>query len=264
FKAQEMIPSGTTTPIQNITEMGVLGSDRVPNWQVQIDRFWIDYATDGHIKQFYSDIAIVDDGREAKRKTIYVNEPIKYKGVTLYQADWDISGLKVRINNSPQLQLPTVPVQPEGGAKIWGTFVPTKPDMSQGITVLIPDLQGTVLVYDVDGSLAGSVRQGNSMEIAGVRFYVDELIGSTGLQIKSDPGIPFVYSGFGLLMLGVMMSYVSHSQIWALETDEGLYVGGKTNRALVAFEREFCDLLDRLTPVPPAANSSPSEDYALS
>lgn len=265
FKAQEMIPSGTTTPIQNITEMGILGGDRVPDWQVQIDRFWIDYATDGHIKQFYSDIAIVDEGREAKRKTIYVNEPIKYKGVTLYQADWDISGLKVRINNSPQLQLPTVPVQPEGGAKIWGTFVPTKPDMSQGVTVLIPDLQGTVLVYDVDGSLAGSVRQGNGIEIAGVTLYVDELIGSTGLQIKSDPGIPFVYAGFGLLMLGVMMSYVSHSQIWALETADGLYVGGKTNRALVAFEREFCDLLDRFASAsshPP--NPGSEENFALS
>lgn len=265
FRAQEMIPSGTLAPIQNITEAGVLGGDRFPNWRIQVDRFWIDYATDGHVKQFYSDIAIVDNGREAKRKTIHVNEPIKYKGVTLYQADWDVSSLKVRINNSPQLQLPTVPIQSEGGSKLWGTFVPTKPDMSQGVTILIPDLQGTVLVYDVDGELAGSVRRGNSMDIAGVTLYVDDLIGSTGLQIKSDPGIPFVYAGFGLLMVGVMMSYVSHSQIWALETEAGLYVGGKTNRALVAFEREFFDILDRaIAPDTPQEDSAPQEDFALS
>ncbi|MEM6446435.1 MAG: cytochrome c biogenesis protein [Cyanobacteria bacterium P01_D01_bin.123] len=265
FQAQELIPSGAIAPIQNITEAGMFGSNRFPNWQIQVDRFWIDYATDGHVKQFYSDIAIVDEGRETKRKTIFVNEPIKYKGVTLYQADWDVSSLKVRINNSPQLQLPTVPVRPEGGSKLWGTFVPTKPDMSEGVTVLIPDLQGTVLVYEVDGSLAGSVRQGNSINVAGVALYIDELVGSTGLQIKSDPGIPFVYAGFGLLMLGVMMSYVSHSQIWALETDAGLYVGGKTNRALVAFEREFCDILDRVSTSSTIRDTSlTEEELALS
>ncbi len=40
-------------------------------------------------------------------------------------------------------------------------------------------------------------------------------------------------------MLGVVMSYVSHSQIWALATDAGLHIGGKTNRAIVTFAREF-------------------------
>jgi cytochrome c biogenesis protein len=76
-------------------------------------------------------------------------------------------------------------------------------------------------------------------------LYLDEVIGATGLQIKSDPGIPWVYLGFGLLMVGVVMSYFSHSQIWALQTESGLYLGGKTNRALVTFEREFCRLVEQ-------------------
>jgi cytochrome c biogenesis protein len=66
------------------------------------------------------------------------------------------------------------------------------------------------------------------------------------LQIKADPGIPIVYTGFGLLMLSVLMSYLSHSQIWALETDGKLYVGGRTNRAQVTFEREVVEILDKL------------------
>jgi cytochrome c biogenesis protein len=76
---------------------------------------------------------------------------------------------------------------------------------------------------------------------------VKDVIGSTGLQIKSDPGIPIVYTGFGLLMLGVIMSYVSHSQIWALQKGDRFYVGGRTNRAQVAFEREVIAILDRLS-----------------
>ena len=47
-------------------------------------------------------------------------------------------------------------------------------------------------------------------------------------------------------MLGVIMSYVSHSQIWALQKDGRFYVGGRTNRAQVAFEREVIEILDQL------------------
>jgi cytochrome c biogenesis protein len=80
-------------------------------------------------------------------------------------------------------------------------------------------------------------------EVNGVTLALVEVLGSTGLQIKADPGVPLVYAGFGLLMVGVMMSYISHSQVWAL-TDQGkLYLGGRTNRAQVAFEREILELL---------------------
>ncbi|NJL98542.1 MAG: hypothetical protein HC924_06835 [Synechococcaceae cyanobacterium SM2_3_2] len=211
---------------------------RPPQWQIKVNRFWIDYSTEGRIRQFYSDLSIVDQGEETLRKTIFVNQPLSYKGVTLYQADWAIDAVKVRVNNSPQFYIPVVKMK--DNSQLWGAFVPTKPDMSAGLTMIIPDLQGTVVLYDEAGQLIAPVRAGMSLAVSdALTIYVDEVVGSTGLQIKRDPGIPLVYLGFGLLMLGVMMSYVSHSQIWALQTEDGLYIGGKTNRALVTFERDF-------------------------
>ncbi len=133
------------------------------------------------------------------------------------------------------------------GPRFWGTWLPTKPDMSEGVTLLARDLQGTVLVYGQDGQLISTVRQGMTTNVNGVTLALVDVIGSTGLQIKADPGIPLVYAGFGLLMVGVIMSYVSHSQIWALEHEGTLYVGGRTNRAQVAFERELLSVLDELT-----------------
>ena len=47
-------------------------------------------------------------------------------------------------------------------------------------------------------------------------------------------------------MLGVVMSYFSHSQIWALETDRKFYFGGKTNRAQVSFERDMIAVIEQL------------------
>jgi cytochrome c biogenesis protein len=119
--------------------------------------------------------------------------------------------------------------------------------MSEGASLLARDLQGTLLVYDATGKLVSTVRPGMATQVNGITLKVKDVIGSTGLQIKSDPGIPIVYTGFGLLMLGVIMSYVSHSQIWALQKGDRFYVGGRTNRAQVAFEREVIAILDRLS-----------------
>jgi cytochrome c biogenesis protein len=262
FVAQEMVPSGDTFQIKNIIEAGSWALPQVPkDWSVRVNRFWIDYTPEGRIDQFYSDLSVLDkQEQEVDRQTIHVNQPLRYRGVTLYQTDWGIAGIRVRLNNSPVLQLPMASLNTGGKGRIWGTWIPTKPDLSEGVALIAKDLQGTLLLYDPKGQLINTIRAGMSAPVNGVRLSIDEVIGSTGLQIKADPGIPFVYAGFGLLMLGVVMSYFSHSQIWALQ--EGVsaashkeirfYVGGRTNRAQVAFERELLEILDRV--------SHPSQD----
>ncbi|MCL2933206.1 MAG: cytochrome c biogenesis protein [Trichodesmium sp. MAG_R03] len=248
FVGQEIVPSGETFQVKNIVDAGIFAESQIPrNWSVRVNRFWIDYTPEGTINQFYSDLSILDKSREeVDRKTIFVNQPMRYHGVTMYQADWAIAAVKVRINKSPIFRLPMVKLNTVGEGRIWGTWVPTKPDLSEGISLLAKDLQGTVLIYDVTGKLVASVREGMSTEVNGVTLFVDKIIGSTGLQIKADPGIPIVYLGFGLLMLSVLMSYVSHSQIWAWQQKEQLYIAGKTNRASVGFEREMLKILEIL------------------
>jgi cytochrome c biogenesis protein len=249
FVAQEMVPSGETFQIQNITEAGMWSKPQMPkDWSVKVNRFWIDYTPSGAIDQFYSDLSVLDrSGKEVDRQTIHVNKPLRYRGVTLYQANWDIAAVKFTLNQSPVLQLPVSKLQARSnGSQVWGTWIPTKPDLSAGVTLITPDLQGTFLIYDEKGQLLASVRTNGSTEVNGVTLTIKDVVGSTGLQIKADPGIPGVYAGFGLLMLGVIMSYVSHSQIWALQVGSTLYIGGKTNRAKVAFESEIVQILENL------------------
>ncbi len=249
FVAQEMVPSGQTFHVQNIIEGGPLASKQVPkDWSVKVNRFWIDYTPSGGIDQFYSDMSVLDnEGKEVDRKTIFVNQPLRYRGVTFYQTDWGISSVQVRINKSPIFQLPMAQLDTKGKGRIWGTWIPTKPDLSAGVSLLAKDLQGMVLIYDTAGKLVDTLRTGMSTKVNGVTLYLLDVVGSTGLQIKADPSIPIVYAGFAFLMLGVVMSYFSHSQVWALQQDGHLYVGGKTNRAQVAFEQEMLDILDGLS-----------------
>lgn len=252
FLAQEMVASGDTFQVKNIVDAGPLAAAQVPkDWAVRVNRFWIDYTPSGGINQFYSDMSVLNNqGQEVDHKKIFVNEPLRYHGVTFYQIDWGIAAVRVQFNNSPIFQLPMAQLKTNGNGRIWGTWVPTKPDLSEGVSLLAKDLQGMVLIYDATGKLVDTVRAGMSTQINGVKLKILDVIGSTGLQIKADPGIPIVYSGFGLLMLGVVMSYFSHSQIWALQKGDRLYVGGKTNRAQVAFEQEVLDILDRLSSQP--------------
>jgi cytochrome c biogenesis protein len=248
FFAQEMVASGDTFNIKNIIELGPFGANQLPSdWSVKVNRFWIDYTENGDIDQFYSDLSVVSDrGEELKRETIHVNKPLRYDGVTFYQTNWSIAAAQVQLNNSPIFQLPVAKLDTLGAGNIWGTWIPTKPDMSTGVSMLIKDLQGTALIYNQQGDLTSAIRLGQSVDIDGIKIKLIDIIGSTGLQIKADPGVPIVYTGFALLMIGVVMSYFSHSQIWALEQDRSFYFGAKTNRAQVSFEREMLGVIDAL------------------
>ena len=248
FIAQEMVSSGDTFKVENI--IGALpftNQNILKDWSVRVNRFWIDYTSTGGIDQFYSDLSVLDDqGQEVDHRRIFVNQPLRFHGVTFYQTDWGISGVRIQFNNSPIFQLPMAELNTNGKGRIWGTWVPTKPDLSEGISLLAKDLQGLVLIYNTEGKLINTIRSGMSAQVNGVTLKVLEVIGSTGLQIRFDPGIPVVYSGFALLMLGVVMSYFSHSQIWALQVGDRLVFRGKTNRAQIAFESEVLAILDQL------------------
>jgi cytochrome c biogenesis protein len=256
FLAQEMVPSGNTFQIKNIIDAGPLATPQtLKDWSVRVNRFWIDYTPEGGIDQFYSDLSVLDnEGKEVDQQTIYVNKPLRYRGVTIYQTDWGIAAVRVRLNKSPIFQIPMAQLDTQGKGRLWGTWIPTKPDLSEGASLLAKDLQGTLLVYDASGKLVSTVRSGMATEVNGVTLTIEDVIGSTGFQIKADPGIPFVYTGFGLLMLGVIMSYVSHSQIWALQKGDRFYMGGRTNRAQVAFEREVIEMLEQLSSPTPSVN----------
>ncbi|AFZ48521.1 C-type cytochrome biogenesis protein Ccs1 [Cyanobacterium stanieri PCC 7202] len=248
FFAQEMIAEGETFTIKNFIEAGALTNLKKPqNFAVKVNDFRIDYTAQGAVDQFYSDLSIVNqEGQEVENKTIFVNQPLRYKGVTFYQTSWGIAGVKVQLNNSPIFQLPMAELETKGKGRIWGTWIPTTPDMTNGVSLITKDLQGTMFIYDMSGQLVGATRPGMPVEVNGVNLKVLDLIGSTGLQIKSDPGVPIVYLGFALLMVGVVMSYVSFSQVWVLEKDNATFVGGKTNRAQVAFEREIVTIINSL------------------
>lgn len=109
-----------------------------------------------------------------------------------------------------------------------------------------------VTLYDSSGAFAGVRRAGSGKPIVvdGVTLIIDRVVGATGLEIKADPGVPWVYAGFGGIMVTTLVSYVSHSQVWALQDGGAVVVAGRSNRSKYAFEQELEAALDA---VPEAA-----------
>ena len=45
------------------------------------------------------------------------------------------------------------------------------------------------------------------MQVEGMQLVIDDLVGSTGLELKVDPGVPYVYAGFaGTTTLSILLS----------------------------------------------------------
>lgn len=78
------------------------------------------------VSQFYTDLSLYDlEGKEVLRKTIKVNDPLRYGGITIYQTDWSISALQVLKDDEGPFNLAMAPLQMNGGdKKLYGTILP--------------------------------------------------------------------------------------------------------------------------------------------
>lgn len=235
---------------------------------LRVDGFRIDYRSDGSVRQFFTDLAVQDlDGKQVSSKTISVNQPLRFGGITAYQTDWSMSALTVRAPGTllapPEGQVLKLPMaslegQPGVNGKLYATFLPVgDPAEAQregraprGVSFLAKDLQ-SVVVYDSSGKFVGVRRPGSGKPITvdGVDVIVENIVPATGLELKADPGVPLVYAGFGGMCITTVVSYLSHSQVWAAQVGRDLVVGGRTNRARYAFELEMEGIVDSLPEV---------------
>lgn len=249
FVSQELVPLGNVFHIQNIVDSGAFAY--IPqDFEGYVKDFKIVYNSEGAIDQFYSDLVILDSsGKEVKKKTIYVNEPLHYRGIVFYQTDWSITNLTMNVDGSVSFQLPLKLIDVKGEGKFWIASLPVNKignDKEDNVLLILEDLTGKILTYNSDQQLIAAVSVGENLSINGHQIKITHIVPSTGLQIKSDPGIPFVYIGFFLLMLSIVLSYISYSQIWAVKRDKNLYVSGQTNRAIYSFERQATQTINSL------------------
>ena len=236
FKAQEIVPKTENFHIQNIVTNGPLTV--VPKTAARINDFWITYTKKKTISQFYSDVSILNsEGNEIERKTIYVNYPLIYKGIYFYQTDWNLIGLRLQNSNHQIIEYPLINVL-NNQEKVWLTWISNNQLSTDGIILIIDNLEGYCSIYNETGQFIGNIELNETINFKQPLTLL-EIISSTGLQIKTDPGIPMIYSGFFFLMISTLISYITYSQVWMVQKNKKIFIGGNTNRAIFEFELEF-------------------------
>lgn len=240
FIAQEFVPETEVFHVQNL--LSTNRNSFVPQVSGRVNDFWISYKDDERISQFYTDLSILDaNGKELKRETIYVNHPLKYQGLTFYQTDWDVLGLRVKLADNQVYQVPVL----KPNKKIWFSWIPKLDKLQNfsdsGYILLNTSIRGSVPIYTEDGQLIAK-SEFNEALVSSDKAKFCDFINASGIQIKADPGLSLIYTGFFFLLISIVLSYLSYSQVWLSCFCNELSIGGFTNRAKIQFEFEILNL----------------------
>nr|YP_009346963.1 c-type cytochrome biogenesis protein [Gracilaria firma]APR74498.1 c-type cytochrome biogenesis protein [Gracilaria firma] len=239
FTAQEIIPEGEIFHIKNIIQSGF--NSKIPDNLIgKIQDFDIEYNTDNSIKQFFSNIMIcTNQGKNTSQKRIFVNSPLIFNGVTFYQTDWEVSSIRLQIGNSKIIQKPVMKNKINNQI-LWSFKIPI--NNKKNIIFIFTKLNEQIWLYDTSNNLIISIKLHEKIVINNATLKIFEIITNTGIQIKTDPGIFITYTGFFILMISTILSYISYSQLWITSIAQNIKVAGFTNRATLNFEEDLINI----------------------
>ncbi len=213
-------------------------------FKIKIKNFRTEYRFDGNVKQWLTDVTVIDKDKTFDY-TIYVNNPLVYKGVKFYQSGYGqavtgkISGSSFRdrpfiIGMGNYIQLPGTDL----------TFQPVSfNETARKVAVRI--FKGYETVSRDEMVLNTKYKH----EQAEIKF--DRVSDYTVLQVKKDPGVPVIGAGSCLFMLGLTISFlIRPKKIWSViiprEGRTVLRIGGTAARNRDELERDLDHIVTNL------------------
>ena len=229
-------------------KLNLINDKSKESFVLQLKDFNIEREDDGIPKQFISTLEISSDfSNENFQKQLQVNSPLRYKGLTIYQADWAISNIVLEIDKL-QYQLNLKPV-PEIGNQIWGVLVELGENSKKNYLLTINNESGPVKIFNIeDFSPIDLYMNEKEIEINSSNIKLIKIIPSSGLIIKSDPSVPIIYLSFVLIIIGATLSLIPTKRIWLFKDkfSKTFHMGGLCNKNLSGFELEFYKLVEEI------------------
>jgi cytochrome c biogenesis protein len=247
------------------------------NFDLKVNKFWIDYHENGSVKSYNSTLTVVDGGQSVVTKTISVNDPLVYKGIWFYQSSygdaWD------------QIEMARVNIKDKSTDKVVKTIdlewqkerAVSDLDLKLSITDFVADFAFnstekkvfSKTVEHANPAVRLVVNERSTVQSTPWIFYQFpdlfdikeskyqfELVGYkpkkfTGLQIAKNPGINIVWTGSTMIVVGITLSsFIFHRRIWMkiIPVPDGVtvYAGGTTHKSQIDFQKEFRKLTEKL------------------
>jgi cytochrome c biogenesis protein len=187
----------------------------VKNYSIRINSIEDRYLPNGEQDNWYTNISIIQSGKEIANGTLSVNHPFIYDGVYYYQAQYqDLANIIVIVDDKQfAYMIPLGLTQDEGTVKndfkyslgqkiqdsnwyIKGLKLKNKPVVY--LEIYNPGKQEALLKLTKNQQ----VSIGN-----GYKITLENLTNATGLEVKADPGVPVIWLGCGMLLLGLLLSF---------------------------------------------------------
>ncbi|MCF8039733.1 MAG: cytochrome c biogenesis protein ResB [Desulfohalobiaceae bacterium] len=280
FKGFTTIPEGesvTRIRSQNTDEVIDLG------FELKCEDFEVSFYDSGQPKEFRSDLVVLKQGKPVYEKSIRVNQPLRYQGISIYQSTYGRVPPEHSGQSAPEEIDLLLHHQASGKEYSLTTRIGEKNELPAGLgTLTLVDYKANFHLKGMELGPSLLARHSrpekepvylllplnypnfDKMRQAGVYFTVKKTRGGhvpeapvepvyyTGLQIKKDPGVWVVYSGFILLIIGCFITFfLSHQRVCvAVIQDEGksrVVVSGLADRNKLAMDRKV-EQLSRALP----------------
>lgn len=253
-------------------------------FQVRADKIGMEAYADGAPKKYWSELTIVDKGKDVIHKTINVNDPLTYRGIRLFQAGMGKSdeldylslvavgkdnqehrisvGLKEPVAIDNEYSVRIARFVPDYYAQDGEVFKKSDNISNPAFQLAITDKAGK------ETKVWLMPREKRTTEEGPVLFAAIDMktLEFTGLEVAYQPGQWFVWGGVILMAIGLtIVFYMSHTRIWAVIVNDdasstALWIGGACNRNKERFEGKFKEIVDGIkAELNPAEKDSTTE-----
>ena len=238
--------------------------EKIPlGFTVRCNYFNIEYYPGtGMPKEYLSNLTVIENGEEKLTKTIEVNDPLTYKGVTFYQSSYNqIGAAIIKLRETTSGNVHAFPVNPqdfsvthqwkEGASDAMIRIQAARPLYGPDEKIIGTEMQMWMMDSDGPPSMF-TLRYGTPVIVERPKAKYELSVGphfATGLQVAKDPGVWWFYIGCALMLIGLYMAFfMSHRRIWAhvyeIDGQPVVIFAGHANKNTLGFAKTFSSLTD--------------------
>ena len=256
------------------------GNAAIPlGFEIRCDDFSVSFYDNGMPREFRSSLTLLEGGQTVMKKDIIVNDPLRYKGINMFQSSYGVlspkevtlnfESLESGMNYKKTVKLGEQTDIPEGLGKFvirdyTGNYSFRGQDVGEAFFgVLVQENKAPTEII-IPSRIPGFDKMRKGQVAVSVLNYTARYY--TGLQVTKDPGVWVVYSGFMLLIVGCFITFfMSHQRVCVEVVSSGnkskVTVSGFSNKNKLGMQQKVTHLSKKLQGVMTDAPSfSQSED----